>query len=448
MKKITVLLIVLMTVKMSWAQVAINNDGSTPDASAMLDIKSTNSGLLIPRMTNTDRDNIATPATGLMVFSTDDNVFYYYDGTNWVVASADNLGNHKATENLQMQGHWITNDGDDEGIFIHDNGWVSIGNNDTPPHAMLHLKGDDTDIELNMNSSSTIASYVELRFSIDDTIQSHIYYNKADKNFYIKEDVAHKGVGDMIFSNNYQQKAIVIKNDGKTGINTDEAPKQLTVNGDILHGNSLFIYSNVAAGYHKWVTFNSPDNGYGDNIFLGAGGTTIVGAGESTTTIKNNIDTTNGHEILYFGSDRKDDSVAMRFITNMQDGWDNEIEAMTILGNGNVGIGVINPKGTLDLKYTNDAGPNGSGNPGGTLNIGDINTTHLEMDDNEIHAMSNSTNGAVLYLNDNGERVTVGGLLRIRPSSAPSNPQEGDIYMDSSTHKLRVYDGSGWHDLW
>jgi len=35
------------------AQVAINKDGTQPDASAMLDIKSTDGGLLIPRMTTT-----------------------------------------------------------------------------------------------------------------------------------------------------------------------------------------------------------------------------------------------------------------------------------------------------------------------------------------------------------------------------------------------------------
>ena len=52
----------------SKAQVGINTDGSVPDASAMLDVKSTTSGLLIPRMTAADRDNIASPATGLLVY--------------------------------------------------------------------------------------------------------------------------------------------------------------------------------------------------------------------------------------------------------------------------------------------------------------------------------------------------------------------------------------------
>ena len=59
---------------------SINTDGSTANASAMLDVKSTTKGLLIPRMTRTERNAIASPATGLMIFqnSPDSIGFYYY----------------------------------------------------------------------------------------------------------------------------------------------------------------------------------------------------------------------------------------------------------------------------------------------------------------------------------------------------------------------------------
>jgi hypothetical protein len=49
------------------AQVAINNDGSTPDGSAILDLKSTTGGLLLPRLTNIQRDAISTPTEGLLI---------------------------------------------------------------------------------------------------------------------------------------------------------------------------------------------------------------------------------------------------------------------------------------------------------------------------------------------------------------------------------------------
>lgn len=64
--------------------VAINTSGAAPAASAMLDISSTNSGLLIPRMTSAQRTAIATPATGLKVYDTSTNTFWWFDGTVWV----------------------------------------------------------------------------------------------------------------------------------------------------------------------------------------------------------------------------------------------------------------------------------------------------------------------------------------------------------------------------
>jgi len=65
------------------AQVAINTDGSDPDASAMLDVTSTDKGILIPRITAAQRDAIATPATGLLIFNTESSLFEFYNGAAW-----------------------------------------------------------------------------------------------------------------------------------------------------------------------------------------------------------------------------------------------------------------------------------------------------------------------------------------------------------------------------
>ena len=52
-----------------------------PDNSAMLEIKSIGKGVLIPRMATTDRDAIALPATGLLIFNTTIDQFEYYGAT-------------------------------------------------------------------------------------------------------------------------------------------------------------------------------------------------------------------------------------------------------------------------------------------------------------------------------------------------------------------------------
>ena len=49
----------------------------TPHASAQLDITSTSKGILVPRMRSRDRNLIFSPATGLLVYDTDTNSFWF-----------------------------------------------------------------------------------------------------------------------------------------------------------------------------------------------------------------------------------------------------------------------------------------------------------------------------------------------------------------------------------
>ncbi|MEO1435828.1 MAG: hypothetical protein AAFV80_09855 [Bacteroidota bacterium] len=78
------LLFLCLSCSLTWAQVAINGDNSNPDASAMLDVQSTDKGLLIPRMTTAQRDAISNPAVGLMVFTTDDGCLNTRSDSTWL----------------------------------------------------------------------------------------------------------------------------------------------------------------------------------------------------------------------------------------------------------------------------------------------------------------------------------------------------------------------------
>ena len=86
MKKIFFLLKTIFIFSVVYAQqgVAITTDGSSPDNSAMLDIKSTSKGILIPRMTVAQRTAIASPVNGLLIYQTDGTPgFYFYNGSAW-----------------------------------------------------------------------------------------------------------------------------------------------------------------------------------------------------------------------------------------------------------------------------------------------------------------------------------------------------------------------------
>src|SRR5437868_3385072 len=55
----------------------------TPDASSILEVRSSTKGVLIPRLSTTERDAVTSPATGLMIYNTTTNKFNYYNGSAW-----------------------------------------------------------------------------------------------------------------------------------------------------------------------------------------------------------------------------------------------------------------------------------------------------------------------------------------------------------------------------
>lgn len=71
--------------------VAINTDGSVAHASAILDVKSATKGLLAPRMTTLQRDAIAAPAAGLLIYNTDAQVFQFRNATAWINLSSEKV---------------------------------------------------------------------------------------------------------------------------------------------------------------------------------------------------------------------------------------------------------------------------------------------------------------------------------------------------------------------
>jgi hypothetical protein len=72
---------------------SINATGTPPVASAGLDIDFTNKGLLIPRMTQAQRDAITSPANSLLIYQTDNGPgYYYYNGLAWTILFSSSSG--------------------------------------------------------------------------------------------------------------------------------------------------------------------------------------------------------------------------------------------------------------------------------------------------------------------------------------------------------------------
>ncbi len=150
MKKLTLLLFIcIISVQ---AQVGIGT--TTPDNSSMLEIKSTDKGILIPRVYLTDITNTTTPinnpAEGLMIYNTNASViggvggkgFYIFNGSNWEKIISSSNANFTDTDNQNLSFDTSTNT-----LSIED------GNSVTLPIKNI-VNGNGTEVSTTGNNTS------------------------------------------------------------------------------------------------------------------------------------------------------------------------------------------------------------------------------------------------------------------------------------------------------
>src|SRR5690554_5833459 len=120
MKKSILYCLLIITVNLH-AQVGIGT--TNPDESAVLDISSTEKGMLIPRLSTAQRTAIASPATGLLVYDATTNGFWFYNGSQWTDLSAST-----------------------------GSGWLLQGNSGTDPLSDFIGTTDDADLNFRVES--------------------------------------------------------------------------------------------------------------------------------------------------------------------------------------------------------------------------------------------------------------------------------------------------------
>ncbi len=92
----------------SFAQgVSINNTGAVPNPNAMLDVSADDKGVLVTRLTTVARTTLGTALgagdNGMLVYDKDLLVFYYWDGTQWVL-----IGTGTGSDNQNLTGASLT----------------------------------------------------------------------------------------------------------------------------------------------------------------------------------------------------------------------------------------------------------------------------------------------------------------------------------------------------
>jgi hypothetical protein len=157
-----------------------------------------------------------TPDSELEVNRTVTATAFAGDGSGLTGINGDGLGDHTATENITTGDHWLSGDGDDEGILIADNGHIGIGTID--PQIEVHIKGVRPKIRLEAQANENPG----VQFYDDFEQQAVLGWAANDSVFKIKAETNLSG-----------DQGINIVSGGIVGIGTVTPATELDVAGTI-----------------------------------------------------------------------------------------------------------------------------------------------------------------------------------------------------------------------
>ena len=192
---------------------------TTPDNSAVLDVSSTSKGMLIPRMTTAQKNAIASPATGLIVFDTNLSAFYFYNGSAWVPVSSGGSGD------------WITSGNN---IYNSNSGNVGIGT--STPNTRLHVDGNLRVSTGNLSIDNSIGS-----FYFRTANQNRGFFEMRGANYDVNIGTSPlNNTGEFSIQTNGLDRMKVLPG-GNVGIGISNPLEKLDVNGNIRTNSSLII---------------------------------------------------------------------------------------------------------------------------------------------------------------------------------------------------------------
>lgn len=148
--KILLLTLLLSTSYTGVSQnVLFNTNGGTPDPSAILEMRSTEQGVLVPRMLEGQRLSILSPAEGLLVYQRNGLVgFYYYNGIGWdTIGGSTVVNNISNVTNVTSSGIAVIRD---EKPINTNGGTFTSGT--WQQRDLNTLTGDDSFVSLNLDS--------------------------------------------------------------------------------------------------------------------------------------------------------------------------------------------------------------------------------------------------------------------------------------------------------
>ena len=254
----------------------------TPNSSAKLEIKATDKGLLIPRMTKIQRNAIANPATSLLIYQTNNTPgFYYYTGSAWKAVSPGNSNNWKLNGNSGTTSSDFLGTTDAQPLrFRVNNKNAGIIDYNLGAAAFGYLA-----LNSNTATGNTGVGY-EAGFA-NTTGQSN---TAIGSNALLSNTTGSQNTATgyfSLFSNHAGSDNVA---DGENALAGNDASNNTAIGALTLHANTSGT-NNAALGYHAGYDNTTA----GNNTFIGAssgGGNT---SGSSNTFIGYNAGTSSGN---------------------------------------------------------------------------------------------------------------------------------------------------------
>ncbi len=414
------------------AQVGIGT--VTPDASSMLDIKSTTAGFLMPRMTTANRTAIASPAAGLQVFDTTTNSIWFFDGTAWKdAATSTNIYNSDGlltnSRTIDYDGYDLTFSEGTGSTFFNSTNPLPVqitGPLSTIPNSILRIGG----------ASGTAAVGQQALIGFNPNFISGAYPIAIGAEYV--NGSANEGAADFVVKTSGGGGAVtrfVVQNAGNVGIGTTTPGAKLDVAGTvkITDGSQGVgkVLTSDANGLASWLT---PSVTSDTNIYNASG--TLTSGRTVTMNDKNlQFNSTTGTFVIntVAGSQAFTQTGAGVFgidAPNVSNG------RFVVLENGNVGIGKTLP--TSNLSIVNNGTATSIG--GGAVTNNALNISNPTGGRSVVASMSAFTTGGVakeIYLGINPNLNSDAGTFTLT-----RNAGGNDLTIDLSTGYVGIGAGT------
>ena len=215
------------------AQVAISESDAVPNASAILDLQSSDRGFLVPRVTTAQRTGIANPAAGLLVYDMNTYSFWYFENLAWKEIEG---GIHDRISDDDGDTQVLTEKNNDEDrIRFEVNGEAPmtirenrVGIGIINPISTLHLRSDSTNVDLTLERTS-------------DGYPSQLIFKGGSTQFNVGSPAA-----DRFRITAAGKESFTIDPDGNVGIGFASPDSKLTIRDSSAAALTFKSYDNSA----------------------------------------------------------------------------------------------------------------------------------------------------------------------------------------------------------